>query len=690
MTFIPKSITLYLLLASGTFFLSASTCSANESIKQSKNSGEYTIDMRGVDIREFINTISKMVGKTIITDPKVRGKVDIQSPVGLTKDELYEVFLVQLGMSGFSVVDTKNGILKVIASQGAKLEGSDVSDSLQINNSEELVTRIVKVNNVNSNQLAATLRPLIDPRLGIIAAYDTSNVILITDRSSNVRRIAQIIAKVDQADSQTLELIPLYNASSSEVERILNNLTLQPNGKQGVGTGFIITSDQRTNMLIIKADENALRKIRRIVNQLDSEVQTTSNTKVIYLKYAKAKEVSLVLKGISNTIIKEETQKQGSSNSTNNSNINIDVHEPTNTVVMSGSPHIIKTLESIITQLDIRRAQVLVEAIIAEVSQNKAKELGVQWLLSNKTTGIGAINFRTSSSSSIVDVAAAAQVGAVAPSAIGNGVTFGLGKINKDGFSFAAFINALESDSDTNVLSTPSLVTLDNEEAFIQVGQEIPVITGSTASAANSNPFRTIVRKDIGIKLKVTPQINEGDAIQLTIEQEISSISPDVSAADIITNKRLIKTSVLIDDGGTITLGGLISEDIIDTKSKVPLLGDIPFLGKLFSSNSSTRKKRTLMIFIRPTIIRSQEAASSLSRQKYNFLRAQQILLNSQNRGLYNNQGNTLEQWQENLKAVDLRADSSTKKPISPPIRPQDIEIIERSFQSPKYRKKAR
>ncbi|EPJ55687.1 MAG: general secretion pathway protein D [Osedax symbiont Rs2] len=668
--------------------------SATNSDTITKNpQGQYTLDMRGVQIREFINTISKMIGKTIITDSKVRGKVDIQSPVGLTKDELYEVFLVQLGLSGFSVVDTRSGILKVIPSQGAKLEGTGIQNAADALNSEQIVTRIVQVKNVNANQLAATLRPLIDPRLGIIAAYETSNVILVTDRSSNVRRIAQIIDKVDRADSQTLELIPLYNASAGELERILKNLTLQPNGKQGVGTGFIITADQRTNMLIVKSDDNTREKIRRIVNQLDSEVQTNSNTKVIYLKYAKAKEVVQVLKGISDTIIKEETQTQGSTTSTRSSNINIDIHEPTNTVVMSGSPHIIKTLESVITQLDIRRAQVLVEAIIAEVSEDKAKELGVQWLLANKNRQLSSVNFRSGSSAGIVDLYAAGKSGGILPSMIGNGATLGLGKINVNGFSFAAFINALESDSDSNVLSTPSLVTLDNEEASIQVGQEVPIITGSTASSSNANPFRTIVRKDIGIKLKVTPQINEGDAIQLTIEQEISSISQDARASDIITNKRIINTTVLIDDGGTITLGGLINDDIVDTTSKVPLLGDIPLLGKLFSSTTSTRKKRTLMIFIRPTIIRSQQVATDLSRQKYNFLRAQQVLLNSNNHGLYENSKTALQEWQQRTAVVDLRSSEAklqeSAQQLPPAPAAHDIVIIERSFQTPKPAQRA-
>ena len=317
----------------------------------------------------------------------------------------------------------------------------------------------------------------------------------------------------------------------------------------------------------------------------------------------------------------------------------------------------------------------------------------MQWLLANKKRQLSSVNFRSGSSAGIVDVYAAGQAGSILPGMIGNGATIGLGKISSNGFSFAAFINALESDSDSNVLSTPSIVTLDNEEASIQVGQEVPIITGSTASSSNANPFRTIVRKDIGIKLKVTPQINEGDAIQLTIEQEISSISQDARASDIITNKRIIKTTVLIDDGGTLTLGGLINDDIVDTTSKVPLLGDIPLLGKLFSSTTSTRKKRTLMIFIRPTIIRSQQVATDLSRQKYNFLRAQQVLLNSKNRGLYDDSNTALQEWQQRTAVVDLRSNKASSdasaQQLLPAPAPADIVIIERSFQAQKPIKRA-
>ncbi|QEQ95412.1 type II secretion system secretin GspD [Neptunomonas concharum] len=593
-------------------------------------SQDYTLDMRGVDIREFINTISKMTGKTIITDDKVRGKVDIQSPSQLTEDELYEIFLVQLGISGYSVVDAGSNILKVIPAQGAKLEGSEVSSGIPSRSSEEIITRVVEVKNVNANQLAATLRPLIDNRLGIIAAYDTSNVILLTDRTSNVRRIAQIINQVDQADSQTLEIITLSNASASEIERILTSLT-NDTKKDKVGPSPVITSDKRTNTLIVRADDTMRGRIRRIAKELDGEVQTTSNTRVVYLKYAKAKDIVPVLKGVSDTIIKEEGGQTGNAPTapSNKSALHIDAHEQTNTVVMSGSPHIIKTLESIIEQLDIRRAQVMVEAIIAEVSDTASKELGVQWLFfdSNQgsTTPLGAVNYKSETSTGIVDLVGAAASNNATAGLVQNGLSIGIGRFDRNGFSFAAFLNALDKDTDSNVLSTPSLVTMDNEEAFIQVGQEVPIITGSTASSNNDNPFQTIERKDIGVKLKVTPQINEGDAIRLTIEQEVSSLS-GIKASDIVTNKRVISTTVLVDDGATLALGGLINEDVQESSSKVPLLGDIPGIGQAFRSDGTTHVKRNLMVFIRPTIIRDQRVANSVSRQKYNYIHARQLM----------------------------------------------------------------
>lgn len=617
------------------------------------NEEEYTLDMRGVDIREFINTISKMTGKTIITDAKVRGQVNIQSPSPLSAAELYEVFLVQLGVNGYSVIEAGPSLLKVIPSQNAKLEGTDVGTGVPETGSAETITRVVEVKNVNANQLAATLRPLIDNRLGIIAAYDTSNVILITDRASNVRRLAQIISEVDQADSQTLEMMPLSNASASELQRMLSTL-LADNKKGKVGPSPVITADQRTNTLIVRADATTRARIRRIVKELDGEVETTSNTRVIYLKYANAEALVPVLKGVSETIIKDEKEQQGGQQAAARqlSNLHIDAHSQTNTVVMSGSPHIIKTLESVIEQLDIRRAQVLVEAIIAEVSEDKSKELGVQWLFfdgdEGSTVPVGAVNFGSSTTTGIANLAAAAANDVASSNLIQNGVNLGIGRLDRNGFSFATFITALKKDTDSNVLSTPSLVTMDNEEAYIQVGQEVPIITGSTASDSNSNPFQTIERKDIGVKLKVTPQINEGDAIRLTIEQEVSSLSGiKAKASDIITNKRVISTTVLIKDGATLALGGLINEDVQESSSKVPVLGDMPYLGRAFRSDGATRTKRNLMVFIRPTIINDQAVANSISRKKYNYIHARQLLQEQSDQKLTYKEKPRLPKWQD-------------------------------------------
>lgn len=611
---------------------------------------DYTLDMRGVDIHEFINTISKMTGKTIISDSKVRGSVDIQSPGRLTAAELYEIFLVQLGVNGYSVVDAGNNILKVIPSQGAKLEGSEVASGTPANSSEAIITRVVSVQNVNANQLATTLRPLVDNRLGVIAAYDTSNVILVTDRASNVRRIAQIVEKVDKADSQSLEVIPLNNASAGEVGRILGQLMASTN-KDQIGPAPQVTSDQRTNTLIVRADDSMRQRIRRIAKELDGEIQSTANTRVIYLKYAKAKDLVPVLKGVSETIIQEDKGQQGSTDTpaARQSSLRIDAHEQTNTLVMSGSPHIIKTLENIIQQLDIRRAQVMVEAVIAEVSDNASKELGVQWLFFDRnqssSTPVGTVNYNSDDRAGIINLLGSAVSDTPSPALVGNGLSLGIGRFDRNGFSFAAFINALAKDSDSNVLSTPSLVTMDNEEAYIQVGQEIPIITGATASANNDKPFQTIERKDIGIKLKVTPQINEGDAIRLTIEQEVSSLS-GIKAADIVTNKRVISTTVLVDDGATLALGGLINDDLQASTAKVPLLGDLPGIGQAFRSDGTARVKRNLMIFIRPTIIRDPQVAQSVSRQKYNYMHARQLLRNQQNSTLGQQDAPSLPRWQ--------------------------------------------
>lgn len=595
---------------------------------------QFELDMQNVDIEEFIDTIAKFTGKTIVVDSRVKGKVTVQSNRQLDADELYQIFLLQLGVEGYAAIEVGNGILKVIPNQAAKIEGVEVQGTAsRIGNSESIVTRIAHVQNADSDELVKSLRPLVDNKVGVITSYSDSNIVLITDRESNVRRLLAIIDSVNSVDSQLMETIPLQNSSAEEVERILTKVLSQQTRKRG-SSKPVVAADPRTNTLILFGDDDTRGYLRRLVKDLDNEVSSQSNIRVHYLKYAKAAELAPVLKSISDTILKgdEAAGKKGAGAAS--SSINIEAHEQTNSIVLSGSPHIISDLESVIYDLDIRRAQVLVEAIIVEVSNNRAKDLGVQWLFrgaDNGSTPAGGINFgggasgSSSASPGIISLLAGEEAAAAALSGV-RGAAFGLGKLRDGAFSFASLITALANDTESNLLSTPSLLTLDNEEASILVGQEIPVLTGSTASSTNANPFQTISRQEVGIKLLVTPQINEGDAVQLSIEQEVSSLSPSTSAADVITDKRTIKTSVLVNDRAMIVLGGLIDEQVNEQSARVPLLGDIPILGRLFRSDSSSTTKRNLMVFIRPTIVRDQQTLSSLSARKYNYIRTEQLI----------------------------------------------------------------
>ncbi|GAA4089088.1 type II secretion system secretin GspD [Zhongshania borealis] len=646
----------------------------------------FELDMQNVDIGEFIDTVAKLTGKTIVVDSRVKGKITVQSHRKLDAEELYQIFLLQLGVEGYSAIEVGDGILKVIPNQAAKIEGIEVQ--LGRNNmgrSESIITRIAQLQNADADELVKSLRPLVDNKVGVITSYADSNIILITDRESNVRRLMSIINAINSVDSQLMETVVLKNSSAEEVERVLTKVLSQQTRKRGASKP-VVAADPRTNTLILFGDDEARSYLRRLVADLDSEVSTQSNIRVQYLKYAKAVDLAPVLKSISDTIVKgDEAAGRPATGGGASSLINIEAHEQTNSIVLSGSPHIITDLLTVIRDLDIRRAQVLVEAIIIEVSNDRAKELGVQWLFMGDEDGsqpAGGINFSggasgTSTTPGILSFLAGDAAAATAASGV-RGAAMALGKITEGGFSFASFLTALASDTESNILSTPSLLTLDNEEASILVGQEIPVITGSTASSTNTNPFQTISREEVGIKLIFTPQINEGDAVQLTIEQEVSSLSPSTSAADIITNKRTITTSVLVNDGATIVLGGLIDDQVIEQSAKVPLLGDIPFFGRLFRSDSTTKSKRNLMVFIRPTIVRDQATLSELSARKYNFIRAEQLVKAEDGINLFPfTDLAVLPEW----TGMDASPPNVLpRKPVPPPITPAEEAVEMRKF----------
>nr|WP_240931642.1 type II secretion system secretin GspD [Azotobacter chroococcum] len=591
--------------------------------------------MRDTDISEFIASIGKLTGKTIVMDPRVKGKVSISTPKSVTKEELYEIFLVQLGVNGYSVINVGKDILKVIPQQGAKLEGIEVQGggATLPRTSEKIVTRVVQVQNVDVAALVPILRPLVDNQSGIITPYPASNVILITDREANVRRLLEVIERVDKADSDDTEIIWLQNASAREVSETLTALIReQTKGSEGSRLMPIIKADERTNSLLIRADKANRDYLRQVIGQLDSEVQTDNNTRVHYLKYAKAEDLAAVLEKISGTISQEEGKAPPESAGTNQDAIHIKAHEATNSIVLSGSPRIIRDLGQLIEQLDIRRAQVLVEAIIVEMGEDRAKEVGVQWLLADRNgsgRALAGTNFTNLGNglNGILDATSDGEQSVAGALRNVGGLTAGVGRLSGSGLNFAVLLKALQDDTKSNILSTPSLLTLDNQAASILVGQEIPVSTGSTLSNDNdaNNQFRTIERKDVGVKLLITPQINEGGAVQLQIEQEVSSLGEQVGDDGVSFNKRQIKTAVLVDNGATIVLGGLIDDDIREVGSKVPGLGSLPVVGRLFRSDGSRITRRNLMVFIRPTIIRDQEMLSSVSKAKYGFIRDRQL-----------------------------------------------------------------
>jgi general secretion pathway protein D len=495
--------------------------------------------------------------------------------------------------------------------------------------------------------LVPILRPLVPPQ-GHLAAYPQSNVLIVSDRAANIHRLMEIIKRVDQPSSGEIEIVPLENAVASDLVRVLTALQ-QQTGAKGAQAGDrpMLVADERTNSILIGGDKSMRLQLRAIISHLDTPSEVTGDTHVVYLRYAKAKDLVPVLTGVGDSQ-KEQGGKKvaGRPTASRTSKLfDIQADENTNALVITAPPTVFRSLEAVIRQLDIRRAQVMVEAIIAEVSSDRAAELGVQWLFdgSGGDNPVGAVNFGGSgtsiSSIASAGVAAGGASAGVALSAIGSGLTLGAGEFASKTFNFAGLIRALEGDGSTNVLSTPNLVTMDNEEAEIFVGQELSIPTGSFTSTGGAsstvNPFTTFERKQVGIRLKVKPQINEGDAIRLEIEQSVDGISAgSAGSGDIVTSQRSLNTSVLVDDGKALVLGGLIKDDLVETEQKVPLLGDVPLLGALFRYKSVQKVKTNLMIFLRPIILRSKDDSLNITRSKYNFIRSKQLALEERGVGL--------------------------------------------------------
>ena len=586
--------------------------------------GEITLNLKQADIRALISTVSKFTGKNFVIDPRIKAKVTVVSSNPMSEKEVYEVFLSILQVHGYAAVPVGH-IIKIVPEVNAK-QGPLPVVTDDRNTGDELITRVIILNYVPAAQLVPILRPLV-PQQGHLAAYNPTNTLIITDHAANIKRLNRIIRSIDKPESDELEIIPLQHASANELVRILNSLNRS--GGKASAKKVTLAADERTNSILMSGERATRLRIRATIAHLDTPLENDSgNTHVIYLKYAKAQDMVKILTGVQKSATKAGGKIIKLPNNRKQNNFDIQSDEATNALIITAGPDVIRRMKSIISQLDIRRAQVLVESIIAEISNNKSKEYSAQFAVAGKQGGGTAPIGVGSFGGGIGNLIAASLNPAAAAGAINDGITIGVGS-NK-GTRFAFLLKALNANGATNILSTPSIVTLDNQEAEIVVGQNVPFVTGSFTNtggtAGATNPFQTIQRKDVGITLKVTPQINDGDTIKLDIDQEISSVAASAgSASDLVTNKRTLKTSVLVEDGEILVLGGLIDDVARDNVQKVPILGDIPLLGALFRSHSTSKDKQNLMIFMRPSILRDKNAAMLKTNEKYNYLRAQQI-----------------------------------------------------------------
>jgi general secretion pathway protein D len=589
-------------------------------VVESIQAEEVTLNFSDADLVAVINSVSQITGKNFIIDPRVKGKVTVVSSKPLNEDEVYNVFLSILQVHGFATVPTKNAI-KIIPDATAKQNAAPFTDSKR-EPEDQLITRVLKINYINAAQLVPILRPLVAQQ-GHLAAYATTNVLIISDRASNIQRIDRIIQEMDRKTDSEIEIVKLQHAFAAEVVRLLASLNSATPNQKNPATGQVkFTADERTNSIILSGERSKRLRYRAIIADLDAPIESTGNTHVVYLRYAEAKNIATILGGVGKEIVKAEAKNAaGSKSSGAPASLSIQADETSNALVITAPASVYPSLRSVIQQLDIPRAQVHIEAIIAEVLLDTSRELGVQWLIDG-TPGGNAI-FSTNFSG------AGSDIPSLAEGIIPDGLSLVLGRLDDPDINFITLIRALAGEAEANLLSTPSIVTLDNQEAEIIIGQNVPFVTGETTTAGSdilTNPFRTIERQDVGISLKVKPQINEGNTITMEIDQKVESISgSSTSAVDIVTNKRSIKTTVQLQDGELLVLGGLIDDQVVETQQKVPILGDIPILGALFRASKLTKVKQNLLVFIKATIIKDPEKARSLSHRKYNFMRDIQL-----------------------------------------------------------------
>lgn len=601
----------------------------------------WKVNLKDADISALVSEVAEVTGRNFVVDPRVKGTITVISSKELSAPQLYELFLSVLSVNGFAAVPS-GSLVKIVPDVNAKQMAVPVDVDMSTRG-EALVTRVITLENANATDLVPVLRPMM-PQFAHLAAIPSANALVVSDRANNVDALARIIQQLDGVDGDQLEVLPLKDARVDDVVSMLESLT-------GVGTGAPATAnkgnsqffrvrvvaDARSNRLLLKGDEQGRKRLRELVTTLDTPNERLGGVRVVRLRHASAKQVAEVLRGlVSNDGAKgimtpppASGTASGSPLSVSGGGVSLIADETLNALVVRADPALMKEVISVIDQLDQRRSQVLIQAAIVEVSGDNAHQLGVQWASGDPAKGVGLINFSTAGAS-LAQIGGAIAANNPTAAGIGDGAAIGLGKSrtnsNGDRTFYGALIQALSTVTNANLLSTPSVMTLDNQEAKIVVGQNVPFITGTTTSSSTttSNPFQTIERQDVGITLKVIPHIGEGGTIRLEIEQEVSAVQPattGINSADLITSKRSIKTTVLADDGQTIVLGGLIQDDAKRTVSKVPLLGDIPLLGYLFRATRDTKTKQNLLVFLQPTLLRDGTGAAALSQRQYDAMR---------------------------------------------------------------------
>ncbi len=602
------------------------------------------LNYEDADIRAVVDEIAVRTGRTFLLDPAVQGRVTVKSPPnsGICADEAWELFQAMLRVNDFVATPIGNGKYRIVPLQEAARTAGPVGEG----RGSDLVTQIVRLRYVDAREAAANLAQIVGNN-GVVSPVRSGNAVILVDTADNVVRLRQVLSALDR-DPTIFRTISLNHASAGNIARVVTDLASEISDEQSGGKAtFSVVPVETSNSLLVRAEPALMRRIESVIAELDRFGETTSELSVIYLNHADAEEMAALLTDVANKAPRPEGEGTASGN-----RATVSFHEPTNALIINGDADIQRTLQNVVAQLDIRRPQVQVEAIIVDISDNLARDIGVQYFLTGNTDdGIPFSTTNFSSPPSLLPAAGAALLqGENFPSVISDddrdalsselataalnsllgvqGLGFGGGVEIGDGNIFGAILTALKTDSESNVLSTPSVVTMNNQTARLQVGQEIPITTGEAIGDNFSNAFRTVNREEVGVILEVTPRINEGDTVTLEISQEISSIAGPIIATstDLITNKREITTTALVDSGEILVIGGLIDEQREISEEKVPLLGDIPGLGNLFKSSSRSKSRQNLMVFIRPTIIRDKETANAATRKKLDYMRAREIL----------------------------------------------------------------